>query len=266
MDLGLIGKKALITGGSAGIGMAVATTLASEGVDVVLVSREAAKLEAAATGIRAQYNVSVQTRALDVGRDSSHPELAEEFGDIDILVNNAGSIPGGSIEQIDQVRFREAWELKVFGFIGMTRAFYSLMKTRRAGVIVNIIGASGTRGDPVYMAGSMGNATLTQLTTTLGAEAPDFGIRIVGVSPGAVATTRQENVLRRQAGIQFGDEERWMDFVREFPFARMARPDEVADLVAFLASPRASYVSGVVVNIDGGMSQRHKWWPAGKSK
>lgn len=266
MDLGLAGKKALITGGSAGIGLAVAQMLASEGVDVVLVSRDAAKLDAAATGIRARHNVGVETRALDVGNDASHPALAEAFGDIDILVNNAGAIPGGSIEQIDQARFREAWELKVFGFIGMTRAFYGLMKTRGSGVIVNVIGASGTRGDPVYMAGSMGNATLTQLTTTLGAESPDFGVRIVGVSPGAVATSRQENVLRRQAGIQFGSEDRWMDFVREFPFARMAQPEEVADLVAFLVSPRAGYVSGVVVNIDGGMSQRHKWWPAGKSK
>lgn len=265
MKLDLAGRRALVTGGSAGIGFAIADMLAREGCDVVLVSRDAAKLSSAAARIGEHAKVNVATEALDVGDDASHPRLAEKHPDVDILVNNAGAIPGGSIEQVGQQRFRDAWDLKVFGFIGMTRAFYRLMTARGSGVIVNVIGASGTRGDPAYMAGSVGNAAVTQLTLTLGSEGPDHGVRVVGVSPGAVATSRQEGVLRQQAELQFGDAERWMDFVRAFPFERMARPEEVADLVAFLASPRASYVSGVVVNIDGGMSQRHKWWPAGKS-
>jgi len=265
MELNLTGQQALVTGGSAGIGLAVAEGLAREGCHVVLASRDAAKLEAAATRIRLSCNVAVTTEAIDIADDASHARLAEKYPDVDILVNNAGAIPSGSIEQIGQSRFRDSWDLKVFGFIGMTREFYRRMAARRSGVIVNIIGASGTRGDPAYMAGSVGNAAVTQLTLTLGSEGPVNGVRVVGVSPGAVSTSRQEGVLRNQAELQLGDPERWMDFVQAFPFGRMARPEEVADVVAFLASPRASYVSGVVVNVDGGMSQRHKWWPAGKT-
>ena len=146
----------------------------------------------------------------------------------------------------------------------MSRAYYAQMCARQSGVIVNIIGASGTRGDPAYIAGSMGNSALTTLTQSLGAEAPDFGVRVVGVSPGAVATARQERILRQQAALTLGSEDRWQEFFGGFPLKRLAQPAEVAAVAAFLASPRASYVSGVVVNVDGGMSQRHNWWPVPK--
>lgn len=261
MDLRMSGMKALVTGGSAGIGFATARALGEAGCTLTLVARDATRLEAAASELKALFGRPVATHACDVGMDSAHGEIAEAFPDIDILVNNAGAIPGGSLDQIDQARFRAAWELKVFGFVGMTREYYARMRKRGSGVIVNVIGASDQRGDPAYIAGSMGNASLAALTKALGAEAPDFGVRVVAVSPGAVFTARQEGVLRRQAEIQFGDSARWMDFVKAFPFARMARPEEVADTVAFLASPRAGYISGTIVNVDGGMSQRHKWWP-----
>lgn len=261
MDLQLAGKKALITGGSAGIGLAVAHALADAGCDIVIAARDAGRLATAAAALQGRSGRPVTVEVCDVGVDSTHARLAERHPEIDILVNNAGAIPGGSLDQIDQAGFRAAWELKVFGFIGMTREYYRRMCSRRTGVIVNVIGASDSRGDPVYIAGSMGNAALAAMTRALGAEAPDFGVRVAAVSPGAVFTARQEGVLRRQAEIQFGDAGRWMDFVKAFPFARMARPEEVADTVAFLASPRAGYISGTVVNVDGGMSQRHKWWP-----
>jgi len=261
MDLRLNGKQALVTGGSGGIGFAVAEALSEAGCTLTLVARDIARLAAAAEQLERRFGRRVATHARDIGEDAAHSEIAEAHPDIDILVNNAGAIPGGSIDQIDQARFRTSWDLKVFGFVGMTREYYRRMQTRGSGVIVNVIGASDQRGDPVYIAGSMGNAALAALTKALGAEAPDFGVRVVAVSPGAVFTTRQEAVLRRQAEIQFGDAERWLDFVRAFPFARMARPEEVADTVAFLASPRAGYISGTIVNVDGGMSQRHQWWP-----
>jgi NAD(P)-dependent dehydrogenase (short-subunit alcohol dehydrogenase family) len=261
MDLHLEGKRALVTGGSAGIGYAVAEALSEAGCSLTLVARDASRLAAAAAELERRFGRPVATHASDVGDDAAHAEIAERHPDIDILVNNAGAIPGGSIDQIDQARFRTSWDLKVFGFVGMTREYYRRMRERGSGVIVNVIGASDLRGDPVYIAGSMGNASLTAMTKALGAEAPDFGVRVVAVSPGAVFTARQEGVLRRQAEIQFGDAERWLDFVKTFPFARMAKPEEVADTVAFLASPRAGYISGTIVNVDGGMSQRHKWWP-----
>lgn len=264
MDLGLSGKTALITGGSAGIGLAIAEALAAEGCNLVLISRDAGKLESAAASCEA-HGTEVRTQAMDIAQDDTHDAIVERYSDIDILINNAGSIPGGGLDKLDQRKFRESWDLKVFGFIGMTRAYYARMSTRGEGVILNVIGASGTRGDPAYIAGSMANAALTSLTCTLGSEAPEHGLRVLGVSPGPVTTKRMEGVLRQQAAEKLGDESRWEEFGRSFPFSRMAYPGEVASVATFLVSPRASYVSGTVLNIDAGMSERHEWWPAPKS-
>lgn len=264
MDLGLAGKTALITGGSAGIGLAIAEMLAGEGCDLVLVSRDAEKLAMAQERASA-LGAAVRIEAADVGADATHPMLAERYGDVDILINNAGAIPGGAIDQIDQQRWRHSWDLKVFGFVGMTRAFYAIMRERGAGVILNVIGASGTRGDPAYIAGSVGNAALTSLTRTLGSKAPDHGLRVLGLSPGPVMTSRMEGVLRQQAEQRLDDGDRWQDFAVNFPFGRFAEPAEIAAVAAFLVSPRASYMSGTVVNVDAGMSERHEWWPVPKS-
>ena len=143
MELGLRGRKALITGASRGIGRACAEVLASEGCDVVIVSRTQADLDAAKTNILGQSNVSVRTYAMDLGDSKNADRLAEECADTEILINNAGAIPRGTIAEIDEARWREAWDLKVFGYINMTRRFYALMAARGSGVIVNIIGAAG---------------------------------------------------------------------------------------------------------------------------
>lgn len=261
MELGLRGRRALITGGSAGIGYAVARQLAQEGCGLVLVARDPDRLALAADQIRSLANVPVETVAADVGTDAVAPMLAGRFGDADIVVNNAGAIPAGDIGQVDQARFRAGWELKVFGFVGVTRAFYGLMQTRRAGVIINVIGASGERVDPEYIAGSAGNAALMAITHALGADGPRYGLRVVGVNPGPVATGRMEGVLRERAAATLGDAERWTEFAGLFPFGRMIKPEEVAALVAFLASDLSAYTSGTCITIDGGMSKRHQWWP-----
>ncbi|MCR9220977.1 MAG: short-chain dehydrogenase/reductase [Alphaproteobacteria bacterium] len=261
MDLRLAGQTAVITGGSAGIGLATAEMLAREGARVILIARDPDKLAGATERIRA-LGGEVVVEAADVSDDDTHPRLAERYGDADILINNAGAIPGGGLDRLDQASFRASWDLKVFGFIGMTRAFYALMRARGRGVILNVIGASGTRGDAAYIAGSVGNAALTSLTKALGAEAPAYGVRVLGLSPGPVMTSRMEGVLRQQATEKLGDAERWAEFAAAFPFGRMADPEEVAAVGAFLVSPRASYMSGVVVNVDAGMSERHEWWPA----
>src|SRR5579864_7637107 len=152
MDLGLRGRKALVTGASKGIGRACAEALAEEGVDVVLVSRTAADLEKARAEIAGRHNVGVRVYALDLSDSRNVDRLAAECADIDILVNNAGAIPGGSIDMIDEKRWRGAWDLKVFGYINMTRRFYALMAARRSGVIINIIGAAGENPDADYVA------------------------------------------------------------------------------------------------------------------
>ena len=145
MDLNLRGRTALITGASKGIGFATASTLADEGCNLILVSRTAADLDAARLNLAARSSVRVVTHALDVSKSASIDKLAAEHGDIDILVNNAGAIPAGRLNEIDEKRWRNSWELKVFGYINMTRAFYATMKKKGSGVIINILGVAGER-------------------------------------------------------------------------------------------------------------------------
>ena len=145
MDLQLAGKTVLITGGSKGIGKATAEVLAEEGCNLILVARDAEMLDEAAAGIRAKRQVNVRTIAADLSSDAVVRKVAQEAGEIDILVNNAGAIPPGDVLSIDDARWRQAWDLKVFGYISFCRVIYAQMKARRAGVIINVIGAAGER-------------------------------------------------------------------------------------------------------------------------
>ena len=256
MELGLRGKKALVTGASKGIGRACAEVLAEEGVDVVLVARTAADLEAARAKIAGEHNVAVRAYPLDLSDSRNIDRLAAECADIDILVNNAGAIPGGNIAQIDEARWREAWDLKVFGYINMTRRFYALMAERKAGVIVNILGAAGENPDFDYIAGSSGNASLMAFTRAIGGTAPRDGIRVIGVNPGPVMTERLITLNRHRAETRLGDPERWQELLQGYAFGRAAKPREIGDMVAFLASDRSGYTTGTIITIDGGGSSR----------
>ena len=260
MDLHLKGRSALVTGASAGIGLASAHELAAEGCSLVLVSRTRKALDDAAQAIRARHGVEVEVAPADLTQEGVAEPLAQRHGGIDILVNNAGAIPGGTIAELDQARWRAGWELKVFGFIAMTRAFYARMQARRRGVIINIIGASGTGVDHRYIAGSMGNAALEAMTKALGVGAVDHGVRVVGISPGVVLTERSKKMLQGRAQSKFGDAERWQELLGHLPFGRTATTDEISSAVAFLASERSGYTSGTIVTIDGGHSQRTNWW------
>jgi 3-oxoacyl-[acyl-carrier protein] reductase len=256
MDLGLRGRKALVTGASKGIGRACAEVLAEEGCDVVLVARTAADLEAVKAKITAQHNVAVRTYALDLSDSRSVDRLAAECPETDLLVNNAGAIPGGDIAAIDEERWRAAWDLKVFGYINMTRRFYALMRERRAGTIVNILGAAGENPDFDYVAGSSGNAGLMAFTRAMGGTAPRDGLRVVGINPGPVMTERLVTLMRTRAASHLGDAEKWTDYLKPLAFGRAAKPEEIAWMAAFLASDRSGYTTGSIVTIDGGGSSR----------
>ena len=260
MDLHLTGKTVLITGGSAGIGLGIAKAFAAEGCALILVARSEPTLQRVAKEIASTFNTSVQVHACDVGDDNTALMLCETYAHTDILVNNAGSIPGGPLEEVSQQRWRNGWELKVFGFINMTRAFYQQMSSRRHGVILNVIGASATGLDAKYIAGSTGNAALEGLTKSLGSASPAHGVRVVGISPGLVMTERLEKLLKGRARDNFGDESRWAELTANAPFGRTASVEEIAASAVFLASPRSSYTSGAILNIDGGFVNRHNWW------
>ena len=168
MDLQLSGKKALITGGSKGIGRATAELLADEGCDVTLVARDQGALDEGAAAIRTRQQVNVRTISADLSSDVAVRRVAAEAGELDILVNNAGAIPPGDLLSVDDTTWRRAWDLKVFGYISLCRVIYAQMKARRSGVIIDVIGAAGESFPSGYIASTPGNASLMAFTRALG--------------------------------------------------------------------------------------------------
>jgi 3-oxoacyl-[acyl-carrier protein] reductase len=256
MELNLSGRTALITGGSKGIGFAVAQRLAAEGCNLRLAARSAGDLDQAAAALKKGRNIDVATFALDLAQPAARAELAAACPDVDILVNCAGGIPGGSIEEVDDARWRTAWDLKVFGYINMTREYFARMKARKRGVIINIIGVGGEKLDSGYIAGATGNAALLAFTKALGSTSADVGVRVLGVNPGPVETDRFVYLQKLKAKSRLGDETRWREFYQNMPYGRAATPDEIAAMVTFLASDLSSYISGTIVTIDGGITNR----------
>ena len=184
MDLKLAGKTALITGGSKGIGRAAAETLAGEGCNVIIVSRSADALAAAKSAIVQKTNVRVDTVAADLSDSSKVDQLARDYPGIDILVNNAGAIPGGTLLNVDEATWRKAWDLKVFGYVNMCRAFYALMQKRKQGVIVNVVGNAAQTHDPEYICGVAGKRRSPLSPNRSAASARKDGIRVVAINPG----------------------------------------------------------------------------------
>jgi NAD(P)-dependent dehydrogenase (short-subunit alcohol dehydrogenase family) len=256
MELNLTGRSALITGGSRGIGFGVAQQLAAEGCNVHLASRSAADLETAKQKITAAHRVDVTVHALDLSRLENAVALVKACGPLDILINNAGAIPQGTLTALDDATWRTAWDLKVFGFINVTREVYRDMCARKRGVIVNVVGIAGERPTANYIAGSMANAGLMAMSRALGAESVDHDVRVVAVNPGAIETDRQVVRWKARAKAELGDENRWRELTTGFPRGRLGTVEEVASTVVFLCSDRAGYISGSVVTVDGGAATR----------
>jgi NAD(P)-dependent dehydrogenase (short-subunit alcohol dehydrogenase family) len=162
-------------------------------------------------------------------------------------VNNAGDIPGGAIEAIDEQKWRHAWELKVYGYINLTRELFAHMKARRGGVILNVIGMAAELPSFDYICGSTANAGLAAFTKAMGKGSREHGVRVLGVHPPATRTDRIVTLLKAQARARFGDESRYAELLGTY--GNVIEPEQVADTVAFLASPRAGQLSGVMLNL-----------------
>ena len=252
MDLKLGGKRVLVTGGSKGIGRACAAAFVEEGASVMIAARDPNTLATAAEAIGGD----TRFRATDLSARGEAEKLCEWAGEVDILVNNAGAIPGGDLQKVDEDTWRKAWDLKVFGYINLTRAVYARMKARRAGVIVNILGGAGERLNPAYVCGSAGNASLYAFTRALGGASHAEGIRVLGVSPGPVETERLTSLNRQIAATKLGDASRYRELFKEMSFGRPATPEEIAHATVFLASERSAYTTGCILTIDGGLAAR----------
>jgi NAD(P)-dependent dehydrogenase (short-subunit alcohol dehydrogenase family) len=246
MDLGLKGKSVLITGASKGIGLACAKAFAAEGSTVHLAARSADLLANAKHDMESRHGVAVHTHVCDLRAKGAVKQLADACGDIDVLVNNAGDIPGGDIAAIDEERWRHAWELKVFGYINLTREMLARMKPRGKGVIVNVVGMAGVTHPAEYICGTTGNAALEAFTKGAGKGSIEYGVRVLGMHPPATRTDRIIQLNKTIAKQKFGDESRWEELLKQ---TRMIEPEQVADTVLFFASERAAHLSGVMLNL-----------------
>jgi NAD(P)-dependent dehydrogenase (short-subunit alcohol dehydrogenase family) len=257
MDMRLGGKTVLITGASQGIGAGLAHAFADEGCHLRLTARNTGRLEAIRQEIAVRCpHVDVQIFPSDLAQPGADVTLAASVGDIDILINNAGVVPSGSLFDVDEATWRAGWDLKVYGYINLSRLYYPRMKSQGGGVIINNIGNGGEVCDPQYIAGAMANASLMAFTRALGGRSLDDNIRVVGVNPGPVDTDRIYGMLRKRAITEFGDESRFEELARSYPLQRPAHVHEITDLIVFLASFRSGYTSGTIMTVDGGIASR----------
>ena len=259
MDLGLTAKVALVTGGSKGIGRACARLLAEEGAAVAITARTQTDLERTAR----EVEDATGSRFLAIPGDMSVTEDIErvvgevmnELGAIDVLVTCAGSSPGGLIEDLTDDQWRSSMDLKFLGYVRCMRAVLPHMKARGRGSVVLVIGNDGLK--PTYWETSAGaaNAAGINVASSIAEQYGRHGIRVNTVNPGPVNTGRWdglEKALARDKGIS--QEQAHELALASIPLGRICEPEEVADLVVFLASDRASFVNGAHILIDG--SQR----------
>lgn len=254
MDLNLKGRWVLVTGASRGIGWAIAKAMAAEGCNLHLAARDGALLKEHAEELTRNHGVKVEIHVHDLSLTDQVEALGKKCRDVDILVNNAGDIPTGTLLSLDSATWRKAWDLKVFGYVDLTRIIYGAMSGRGKGVVVNVVGAAGKRPNPNYIAGCMANIALNMFTQCLGGESMAHGVRVVAVNPGATISDRHLRHVKERAKRLFEDENRWPELHAKFPAKRACSVEEVANTVVFLASDAASYISGASIKIDGGIS------------
>lgn len=251
MDLGLEGRIALVTGGSKGIGLACAHALAAEGAKIAIVSRSGENIAAALKALPGALGLTADL----TDENQAHGMVAEvesRLGPVDILVNSAGAARRTPPGELTPAAFRAAMDAKFFSYINVIDPLVKRMAARRRGVIVNVIGNGGKAASPVHIPGGAANAALMLATAGLAAAWAGSGVRVVAVNPGLTETGRVAEGMAADARAQgIAEDEARTRALARIPMGRMARPEEIAAMVTFLASDRASYVTGVSVTMDG---------------
>jgi NAD(P)-dependent dehydrogenase (short-subunit alcohol dehydrogenase family) len=256
MDLQLTGKVALVTGASKGIGRAVAEQLAREGASVVITARTEQQLEDTAREITAMTNQDVLAVAGDMSKSDDVQRAVksalDRFGRIDILVTCAGSSPGGLLEELTEEQWMSSLNLKFMGYVRSVRAVISHMRERGEGAIVLVVGNDGLKPSYWEMTAGVANAADINFASSVAEQYGRYGVRINTVNPGPVNTDRWDGLEKAFARDKKVDQARAHELaVSSIPFHRICEPQEVASLVVFLASPRAAFINGAHIPIDG---------------
>ncbi|MGR7994509.1 MULTISPECIES: SDR family NAD(P)-dependent oxidoreductase [unclassified Xanthobacter] len=260
MDLQLEGKTALVTGGSEGIGKAIAFGLAREGVDVAICGRRVDVLEATAKEIADATGRKVVAIPADLTKDEDAKAFVtkghEALGRVDIMVNNAGSAPGGVIETLTEEQWAQALQLKFMGYVRCLRYALPIMVKQGGGRVVNLIGNDGVKPSYWEIAPGAANAAGQNLTKSLAGQYGKYGISLAAVNPGPVRTERWAGLVKamsRDMNISLEDADKLAP--SSIPLGRIAETEEVADLVVMLASPRAFFANGTMIEVDGGQDK-----------
>lgn len=258
MELGLAGRKAVVTGGSKGLGRAIAQELATEGMDVAICARTEDEVLHAGEELRS-HGTSVFAEPCDVTDPDQVSRFiataAEALGGIDVLVNNAGRAHPGTFETLTDEDWNDDLDVKLFSMIRCSRAVLPHMRSRGGGRIINVNAVYGRYPDPAFFATSTNRAASVAFTKTLSMELAKDGILVNGVNIGFVVTPQWENIHRKRAPELSREEFFAKMAADEVPLRRFGTPEEVSGIVAFLAGDRASYITGASIDVAGGMGR-----------
>ncbi|MFO1028199.1 MAG: SDR family oxidoreductase [Acetobacteraceae bacterium] len=259
MQLGLEQKVALVTGASRGIGAAIASELAAEGMHVCLVARDTAALQAVAAGLTAKNSIQASIFAADLRQpDAASAAVSAavaRFGRLDLLVNNAGATKRADFFALTEDDWMDGFALKFHGYVRMTRAAWPHLRTT-SGSIVNIVGIGSRAGSAEFTIGGSVNVALLNFTKAMADVGINHGVRVNAINPGLIATDRfnrnvarvmEERSLDREAVVRL--------LLASHGTTRVGRPEEIGSLVAYLASTKADFIQGSIIDVDGGATR-----------